>query len=345
MKDRSVSSRKACAFGLAGLLGALAIASTSAADDIADRIGTELKSVFERSHPAVVKIAATDEHGALSGTGFFVDPVGTLYTAYSVGGEADGITVTMGDRRYTAKRLIADARSGIAILKVEATKTPFLPLGRSETLEPSTPVMTVGYPMDLPVACNFGLVAGFDIKHQGKFFSTRHIRANVAVQRGQGGAPLLNLRGEVVGILISSLDNGAGCFALPIEAAEKVRANYVRFGDIRHGWIGVVVEPAPVSEAGSIARVAQMASGTAAEAAGLQEGDVLLRVGRTKIQFPEDVFEASFFLTAGDQVPVTVWRHGRTIDLELTPQEHPANSRVQAVQVVPGLPLGMDQPN
>src|SRR5204863_9241023 len=93
-------------------------------------ISREVKDVFDKSAKAVVKVHGTDEHGEFAGTGFFIDPIGTLYTAYSVAGEADSLSVDFGGRKEPARVLLADPRSGIALLKVEVA-TPILPLGRS----------------------------------------------------------------------------------------------------------------------------------------------------------------------------------------------------------------------
>ena len=67
------------------------------------------------------------------------------------------------------------------------------------------------------------------------------MRLNLPTQRGEAGAPLLNLKGEVVGIVVSSLENNSACYAVPIEAAEKIRSDFIRFGEARHGWIGINV--------------------------------------------------------------------------------------------------------
>src|SRR5207248_3174223 len=97
-------------------------------------LSREVKDVFERCGKAVVKIEATDQHGELSGSGFFIDPMGTLYTAYSVGGEAENINVEFKGKKYPARQLMADLRSGIAMLKVDLA-SPVLPIGNSEQLE------------------------------------------------------------------------------------------------------------------------------------------------------------------------------------------------------------------
>src|SRR6202035_5114802 len=84
-------------------------------------ISSECARVFEGAKNAVARIKAEDEHGKLAGTGFFIDPNGTIMTAYAVGGESRDIIVEFGDNRYPAERLVADARSGIAILPVIGT--------------------------------------------------------------------------------------------------------------------------------------------------------------------------------------------------------------------------------
>src|SRR5712671_3980061 len=195
----------------------------------------EVKEIFEKSGKAVVKIRGTDEHGDLSGTGFFIAPAGTLYTAFSVGGDTENLTVEFDGKTYPARLMMADLRSGIAILKADVA-TPALPIGKSETMEVATPVMTIGYPFDLPSTPSFGMVAGFDRKFLDRYFSTTHVRVNLPTQRGEAGAPLLNFKGEVIGILVAQIENGSACYALPIDAAEKIRNDFIRFGEARHGW-------------------------------------------------------------------------------------------------------------
>jgi len=316
-------------FAAPGLKGQLA---TSA-------VTSEIQKVFERSKEAVVKIQAVDEHGPLSGTGFFIDPNGTLYTSYTVGGESRDIVVLQGDKKFNATRVIADPRSGIAILKVETSRTPYIPLGKSTDLAIASLILTVAYPMDLPVTASFGLIGGFDIKYLGSYFATAHIRANIPVQRGEGGAPLLNMNGEAVGILISCIDNNAGCFALPIEAAEKVRRDYMRFGEVRPGWLGILIQPAENEVEGSVAQVQQVLADTpASKSDALQKGDILLQVGGKKISAPEDVLNASFFISAGDEVPIKLARGGKVMDISLMAGDHPMTPHPTA-SVGPGMQL------
>jgi S1-C subfamily serine protease len=297
-----------------------------AQEQSAASISREVKQIFERCGKAVVKVHAADQHGELSGTGFFVDPTGTLYTSYSVGGDANNFTVEMEGKKLPARQVLVDLRSGVAILKVDAT-TPSLPIGRSDQLEVATPVVTIGYPLDLPKTPSFGMIAGFDRKYLGRYFSTTHLRVNLPTQRGQAGAPLLNFKGEVVGILVSSLENNSSCYALPINAAEKIRSDFVRFGEPRHGWIGINVSEASTAVEGSRAEMTKIMEDTPATDSGAKAGDVLLQVGNTKVHQPEDVIDASFFISAGDTVPITVMRGNEKLSFNIQADFHPAAQR------------------
>jgi len=296
----------------------------------------QIKDIFARAAKAVVKIHGVDEHSEICGTGFFIDPTGTLYTAYTVGGEAGNFTIEFGGKKYPARQLLADIRSGTAMLKIDEA-TPALPIGKSEQMEVATPVVSIGFPLDLPETPNFGMVAGFDRKYLGRYFSTTHMRLNLPSQRGEAGAPLLNMKGEVVGIVVSSLENNSACYAVPIEAAEKIRGDFMRFGEARHGWVGINVSLARQPVEGSLAEMTQIMEDTPAARSGIKAGDILLQVGRKKVTQPEDVLDASFFVTAGDVVPITVMRGNQKLTFDVQATMHPA-SRTGLLLAAPGTP-------
>ncbi|SRR6266481_1090702 len=302
----------------------------------ATAISHQVKDIFVRAAKAVVKIHGVDEHSEICGTGFFVDPTGTLYTAYTVGGEAGNFTIEFEGKKYPARQLLADVRSGTAILKIDEN-TPTLPIGKSEELEVATPVLAIGYPLDLPKTPNFGMVAGFDRKYLGRYFSTTHLRLNLPTQRGEAGAPLLNMNGEVVGIVVSSLENNSACYAVPIEAAEKIRSDFVRFGEARHGWVGINVSEAAQPVEGSRAEMTQILEDTPAARSGIKSGDILVQVGRKKVTQPEDVLDASFFITAGETVPITVMRGDQKLIFHVQATLHPA-SRTGLLLASPATP-------
>jgi S1-C subfamily serine protease len=290
----------------------------------ADSISREVKALFDRCAKAVVKIHGVDEHSELSGTGFFIDPTGTIYTAYSVAGDGTDFSIEVSGKKMHARQLVADIRSGIAMLKVETTSSS-LPIGKSDGLAVATPLVMIGYPLDLPATPSFGMVAGFDRKYLDRYLTTTHLRANLPTQRGEAGAPLLNMKGEVVGIVVSSLENNSSCYALPIEAAEKIRGDYMRFGEVRHGWIGVHLADAPEERSGSRAEMIEILENTPAANSGMQPGDILLQVGQKAIHEPDDIIDASFFLTAGDTVPITVLRGDEKLTFEIKADFHPAS--------------------
>jgi len=320
MSSRSVSSALGGKLGLLLLL--LASVASPAEDNLGEKISSEVRRLFEERRASTVRVEAYDRHGKLSGTGFFADPAGTIYTLSYVVANADEILVIHGDRRIPAKLLLADPRSGIALIKVDYN-SPFIPVGNSKGLSLATPVLAIGFPVDLAATPSFGIVAGFDRQFLGRYFMTTHIRAILSVEPGFGGAPLMNLKGEVVGIIISGIDGGGACYALPIEAAEKLRMDYIRFGEPRYGWVGADVEDQHVSGEGSRVRIAELGPGSPAAEAGLKEGDIVSKIGGVNVSTAEDVIDASFFLTAGDKVPITIQRDGQEMSVEVRPAKHP----------------------
>jgi serine protease Do len=321
-----------------------ASAPTQSPESSSSSISREVKEIFEKSGKAVVKIRGTDQHGDLSGTGFFIDPAGTIYTAFSVGGDTENLTVDFDGKTLPVRVMMADLRSGIAILKADIA-TPALPIGKSETLEVATPVMAIGYPLDLPSTPSFGMVAGFDRKFLDRYFCTTHVRVNLPTQRGEAGAPLLNFKGEVIGILVAQIENGSACYALPIDAAEKIRNDFIRFGEARHGWIGLNVAQAEQPVEGSTAKMTEIIKDTPAFGSGIELGDILLQVGKTKVRQPEDVIDASFFITAGDTVPIVVIRGNDKLTFEVKADCHPLSPcapKAAGLTPVQGIPLQID---
>lgn len=323
MSHRSISSP---------ILALCCLAVVANAETATDMVSRQVREVFEKSRAAVVRVEAEDDHGKLAGTGFFVCPDGTLFTSYTIVGNSERITVRVDQREYTAERLFADPRSGIAMLKVKSDEPfPFLTAGSSSKIPVATPVMVVGYPLEFGVTPAFGIVGGMEMKHLDRYFCTAHIRASIAVQGGQGGAPLLSLDGQVLGILISSVPGGGGAFALPIEAAEKVRRDYMRFGEPRPGYIGAVVGNMPEALGGSRAKIEQLDESGPAVRSGLLVGDVVLSVAGRPVACPEDVISAAFYTSSGDEIPVVVQRKNERITLAVSAADHPGSKKRAAL--------------
>jgi len=225
------------------------------------------------------------------------------------------------------------------MLKVDYNANPSLPLAHASALQSGDGVMVVGYPLNLPVAPAQGPVSGFDAsylaridgKMQGKTvaaverFATTHIHANVAISPGEIGAPMLNAAGEVVGIVATSPDDGRSVYALPIEAMQKVMADFTQYGHARQGWVGVNVVPGPdVEHDGRTVRVVNVVPGSPASFTGIQPGDTLMRIDSREIYRPSDVLDASFFSNVGQSMGVVVRRDDKLYEYSFQVIERPA---------------------
>ncbi len=304
--------------------------------NLADVISTSVRAVTDKAGPAICRVETEDEQGRLSGTGFFIDSDGTLVTSYTLGNASEDLVVTLGDEKFPARRLVADGRSGISLVKVDTTEPlPFIKSGDPRALTVGTPVIALGYPLQLPLSHSFGTVAGFDSGFQGRLFATRHIRANAVIQRGEGGAPLLSLDGAAVGVLISGVEGSNGLFALPIDAVEKVLHDYRNHRRLRPGWLGADVRITDAPEHGSTARL-RVLNSKGPGARELRPGDVLLQIGSWKITCPEDVLNASFYVTASEPVEVRVSRAGKVHTYTIVPMDPPEGEVLKVLRQDPG---------
>jgi len=314
--------------------------SPASSQGLADSLESQIQARFEATKPAVFKIESEHRLGLLSGTGFFISPTGTIMTSASLAQDSRAITVSVGLERYPAETLLIDPKSGIALLKIQADATPHLSPFRDVKLEVGTPLLAIGFPLDYPVSPAFGLVAGFDKHFNERFLSTTHIRAAIPCQPGQAGSPVVTLDGHLAGVLVTTIANGTGCHILPVAAARKVYEDYLRFGGVMHGWVGVTVEETAEPIRGSHAKVVDLVENTPAASSGIQNGDIVLRVGEVGITRPLDIIDASFFLTAGDPIQVEVVRGEAVRSFEVYPTYHPALAVFAPIGPSPVIPTG-----
>ena len=292
------------------ILATAAFSGRLHADDVFQALGQEVNAIFEKSRAAVVQVQSGDGDVMLSGTGFFIDGNGTVLTSSTVIGGNTSVRVSInGD--FTAARIVGnDPRSGLAELQVADNNSPSLPLGESTDLKTGYPVLTVGYPLNLPAAPSQGLVSGFDVRYMNQFFATTHIHASVPISPGQVGGPLLNSKGEVVGLVVPSPDDGRSVYALPVEAINKILADFSQFGRAKHGWVGVdVVEVPDRDHDGRAVQVVRTVPGTPASRSGILPGDIVMRIDSREVYRPADVMDASFFSHVGGNMTVVVRRN------------------------------------
>lgn len=305
-------------------------------------IHDEVSKVFNESHDAVVRVEAVDRFGPHAGTGFLIDPHGTIFTQCSLALDSWDFTVEFEGKKYPATCLLADRHSGVAILKANILSTPFLPLGNSDAVTVAEPILVIGYPLDLPVSPNLGIVAGFDQKVMGGYLLPTHFRVSLPIERGEQGAPLLDLQGKVVGMIVGSLFEGHNtCYVLPIKAVEKVYLDYTRFGKAAPGFIGVTLDSSPpgqdknVSNENNPPHIAALDADTPAAKSGLQAGDTVLQIGDFPIKDASNILDASFYITAGQDVPIMVERQGQKQTFIVKAVDHPTYSHMGISSVRP----------
>jgi len=322
MNRRSVSNH----WLLGGFLFSLAAnplpAATSPETTLSQRVASSIRSVAREKSGSLVRVRCRDQRGEVNGTGFQIDPTGTICTLAELvlpGGE---ITVSQGPGECPATPIAIDPRSGVAFLKVGASgdgaMTPegalFLPPTSLTNTPQFTPVVGMGLPRGEQAALSLGMITGTQAHEKNRYFCVPHLTAAIALSEGEAGSPVLDLSGNLVGMVMGG--GSAACLILPSGAIEKLHHDILRYGRINPGWVGAVVEEAAVPEGNSRARVVSIEPGSPAETAGLRVGDMIVSLSGKAIREPEEILGASFYLRGGEKVRMNFVRGGesRTID-------------------------------
>ncbi|HEX6738806.1 MAG TPA: Do family serine endopeptidase [Vicinamibacteria bacterium] len=266
------------------------------------------------------------------GSGFVIDPSGYILTNRHVIEGADEISVTLGtqrfqiDRPYTAKLVGKDARTDVALLKID-TKEPLtvLKLGDSEKTEVGEWVMAVGNPFGLGGnSVTVGVVSyrGRNLPLGVRNTSVDMIQTDAAINPGNSGGPLINTRGEVIGIntmiITGGLQQSAGVgFAVPINVAKEILPQLRDKGKVVRGWLGVQIQPLTADLARSYrlkeargAVVQEVTTGSPAEKAGLKAEDVIISADGRPIQDSSDLSSYIAAKSPGSTVRLKVLQNG-----------------------------------
>ena len=337
---------RGCGFAFSLLLFVLLASGECApAQGVFDAIGSQVNKVFENGKNAVVRVHAVQsalpgesEAFETIGSGFFIDNKGTLVTAASIIGFSPSVSVEVGGLRLPAKILGLDPRSGVAVLQVFDGITPYLPFGKDGDIHTATPIVAIGFPMNLPAAPTFGMVTGFDTQYLGRFFACTHLRTSLPISPGQIGGPVLDGKGAVVGMLIMAADERKFAYALPSAAIQKIVNDVTIHGRVEHGWVGVGVDPR--SDSNDV-KITQLFESTPASTSGLQTGDTVVRIGQREIAKASDVIDASFFSRVGEDLAVVVNRKGKLLTFKFTVGERPSRLPVPLPATVPTSPADL----
>ena len=258
------------------------------------------------------------------GSGFVLTSDGFVMTNAHVIEGADEVYVTLTDKReFKAKVIGADKRTDVAVVKIEASGLPAVRIGETSRLKVGEWVMAIGSPFGLENTVTSGIVSA---KARDTGEEIRFIQTDVAVNPGNSGGPLINMRGEVVGINSQILSRSGGfqgiSFSIPIDDAMKVADQLRAGGKVVRGRIGVQIEPISKELAESLglkkpegAVVRMVEPGGPADKAGLEAGDVIVKFNGQSVEKAGDLPRLVGATKPGSKGVVTVFRRGAYKDL------------------------------
>ncbi len=324
---------------------------------ISDTLRRDLERARDRVFPALVNILTVTryyeggraQYGLSGGSGVIVTPGGVVLTNYHVAEDAVRIFCTLSTgERFEARVVTHDPLTDLSILQIQFPQEnaggrrakrilPFAPLGDSDKVQTGDYVLAMGNPLLLSSSVTLGIVSnprrvftdvvGSQIeaaefeRGDRSGMLTRWIQHDALILPGNSGGPLVNLRGEVIGI--NQLGGRGVGFAIPSNIARKVLRQVLQTGTIRRGWLGISVLPVEKLRRQTGALIASVTPESPAERAGLLPGDILLKLdGKpVRVRFLEEVplvYQQIADLPVGKQVVAELERKGKRLRLTLT---------------------------
>lgn len=289
------------------------------------------------------------QQGQASGSGVIISKDGYIVTNNHVVQDADEVEVLMTDKRsFKAKVIGTDPLTDLAVIKVEANNLPAITLGDSDALKLGEWVLAVGYPLDLESTVTAGIVSAkarkigileqdFQRRQQGQNPDGRQqldtplesfIQTDAAINPGNSGGALVNLRGELVGVN-SAIASATGYysgygFAVPVSLVKKVTADLLKYGNVQRGYIGI--RPRELDskwakennvKVGRGIYLEEVTDNGAAKAAGLQKGDVIVKMEGQPVDSDAQMREIIGRRRPGDVINLTVNRDGSERDFKV----------------------------
>jgi serine protease Do len=262
---------------------------------------------------------------------------GYIVTNNHVVNEADEINVKLNDgREFEAEVIGLDPQSDLAVIKIEGKNLPFLVLGDSSSLEAGQWAIAVGNPLGLQASVTVGVVSATGRANLDLAPFEDFIQTDAAINRGNSGGPLLDIKGEVIGIntaIASSTGGYMGIgFAIPSNMVKNIKDQLLDKGAVTRGFIGVNLQPidndlAQVFNLDQIegALVANVTEDSPAKAAGLQRGDVILEFNDRRISSIGQFRNAIALMPPGTEITLVVKRENDLIEVPVKIGSHPDN--------------------
>ena len=268
------------------------------------------------------------------GTGAIIDKAGHILTNNHVIENADEITVKLASKQEFKARVVgADAKTDVAVLQaLGAGDLPALPLGDSDRLRVGQWALAIGNPFGLDHSLAVGVISATGRSEIGITALENYIQTDASINPGNSGGPLLNIRGEVIGINTAIVATGQGIgFAIPINLARKVARDLIAKGKVTRGWLGITFQKATPELARSLGLqggaglvIGQVMPKSPAEAAGLKSGDVLERFNGQAVTDLQRLQGLVADLEVGQEVEIAIRRGQETRAVKVKVGEMPA---------------------
>jgi S1-C subfamily serine protease len=294
----------------------------------------------EESQPPISRV----EEG--TGSGFIIDPKGIILTNAHVIDGADEVSVTLTDgRSFSGKVMGEDPATDVAIVKIDAADLPVVTEGNSDQLKPGEWAIAIGNPLGLDNTVTAGIISATGRSSSAIGVPDRRvgfIQTDAAINPGNSGGPLLNERGEVIGINTAIIDGAQGLgFAVPINTARKIGEELIATGKVEHPYLGVQMatltpdlkkklnddpnSPVSVQEDQGIVVLKVMENSPAAKA-GIRAGDVIQKIGNEAVADADAVQRTVEASKIGEELPVEVRRNGQSLTIGIKPGVLPAQT-------------------
>lgn len=273
------------------------------------------------------------------GSGFIIDPNGIILTNNHVVDGADEVTVHLTDKReFKAKVLGTDPKTDIAVIKIEGKDLPVVKLGKSENVKVGEWVAAIGAPFGLDNTVTAGIVSAKSRNLPDEQF-VPFIQTDVAVNPGNSGGPLFNMKGEVIGINSQIFSTSGGfmglSFAIPIDLAVQIKDELMKNGKVSRGRLGILMQQLTPELAKSFnlkeakgALIAQIEKDGPADKAGLRDGDIVIEYNGKSIADIRELSQAVASTKPGAKVKVKAMREGKPVSLVIVVGEMPTDGKL-----------------
>lgn len=280
-----------------------------------------------------------------SGSGFIINSSGQILTNSHVVDGADLVTVTLKDgRTFKGKVLGEDAITDVAVIQIDANKLPTLVLGKSDTLQPGEAVIAIGNPLGLNNTVTSGIISATDRSSSDIGASDKrvdYLQTDAAINPGNSGGPLLNARGEVIGMNTAIIQGAQGLgFAIPINTVQKIAQELIAKGRVDHPYLGIqMVTLTPEVKEKITTRfgdkinlaanqgilLVRIVPNSPAAIAGLRPGDVIKSINNQPVLKVDEVQKLVENSKIGIPLQVQVERNGRIFQVLVKPAPLPVN--------------------